>query len=334
MSDTTPARRPSSTPAARRPSSTPAAKREARSEELRRLLHVVSPTSDVELTARKRCEEEGIDDIRQLRQLYDRGISLSDKLPLGVALELSHLFEEERADDDLDCVHVSSSADALAAVGANGAVISGLLLVLNVATIGGAGAAEWTAYAEHDDADIASREFDLAWVNALACAASALSLLCGAWLHLAVASSNADLGRKSEKALVVRRLAPALLLLQAAFVCAVLLSCAGVLQLYMLRHPTHAQNLEYAALAAVGLVGAVGLYFVATLAWLRGGLRRQRLGAVRYATRLKQGGGGGGGWQLADLCGGRSRKKAESAKINSYVRRRSQELDETASMAC
>ena len=102
----------------------------------------------------------------------------------------------------------------------------------------------------------------------------------------------------------------------------------------MLRHPTHAQNLEYAALAAVGLVGAVGLYFVATLAWLRGGLRRQRLGAVRYATRLKQGGGGGGGWQLADLCGGRSRKKAEAAKINSYVRRRSQELDETASMAC
>ena len=60
----------------------------------------------------------------------------------------------------------------------------------------------------------------------------------------------------------------------------------------------------------------------------------QRLGAVRYATRLKQGGGGGGGWQLADLCGGRSRKKAEAAKINSYVRRRSQELDETASMAC
>ena len=49
---------------------------------------------------------------------------------------------------------------------------------------------------------------------------------------------------------------------------------------------------------------------------------------------LKQGGGGGGGWQLADLCGGRSRKKAEAAKINSYVRRRSQELDETASMAC
>ena len=27
-------------------------------------------------------------------------------------------------------------------------------------------------------------------------------------------------------------------------------------------------------------------------------------------------------------------KKAEAAKINSYVRRRSQELDETASMAC
>ena len=74
--------------------------------------------------------------------------------------------------------------------------------------------------------------------------------------------------------------------------------------------------------------------FVGTLAWLRSGLRRQRLGAVRYATRLKQGGGGGGGWQLADLCGGRSRKKAEAAKINSYVRRRSQELDETASMAC
>ena len=139
MTDTTPARRPSSTPAARRPSSTPAAKREARSEELRRLLHVVSPTSDVELTARKRCEEEGIDDIRQLRQLYDRGISLSDKLPLGVALELSHLFEEERADDDRDCVHVSSSADALAAVGANGAVISGLLLVLNVAQAGNEG---------------------------------------------------------------------------------------------------------------------------------------------------------------------------------------------------
>ena len=94
MTDTTPARRNSSTPAARH---------EARSEELRRLLHVVSPTADVELTARKRCEEEGIDDIRQLRQLYDRGISLSDKLPLGVALELSHLFEEKRADDDLDC---------------------------------------------------------------------------------------------------------------------------------------------------------------------------------------------------------------------------------------
>ena len=98
MTDTTPARRPSSTPAARRPLP-PRGPPRSRSEELRRLLHAVPATSDAELTG-ERCEEEGIDDIRQLRQLYDRGISLSDKLPLGVALELSHLFEEERADDD------------------------------------------------------------------------------------------------------------------------------------------------------------------------------------------------------------------------------------------